>query len=76
MNEMVKDIRSVFSEIIDELEWMDDETRVRAKGKSDSMTTHIAYPDELLDDKKLIDLYQNVIIIKFKSLNFLVKHRQ
>lgn len=80
MNEMVKDIRSVFSEIIDELEWMDDETRVRAKGKSDSMTTHIAYPDELLDDKKLIDLYQNVIIIKSKSflvfLNFLVKHRE
>lgn len=60
MNEMVKDIRSVFSEIIDELEWMDDETRARAKGKSDSMTTHIAYPDELLDDKKLIDLYENV----------------
>ncbi len=55
---------SKISEIIDELEWMDDETWVRAKGKSDSMTTHIAYPDELLDDKKLIDLYQNVIIIK------------
>jgi hypothetical protein len=34
-------------------------TQVRAKGKSDSMTTHIAYPDELLDDKKLIDLHQN-----------------
>lgn len=64
MNEMVKDIRSVFAEIIDELEWMDDETRGRAKGKSASMTTHIAYPDELLDDKKLIDLYQNV---KFNS---------
>jgi predicted metalloendopeptidase len=27
MNEMVKNIRSVFSEIIDELEWMDNETR-------------------------------------------------
>lgn len=62
MNEMVKDIRSVFSEIIDELEWMDDETRLRAKGKSDSMTTHIAYPDELLDDKKLIDLYENLTL--------------
>lgn len=64
MNEMVKDIRSVFAEIIDELEWMDDETRVRAKGKSASMTTHIAYPDELLNDKKLIDLYENVTFFK------------
>ncbi|EFX78953.1 hypothetical protein DAPPUDRAFT_245515 [Daphnia pulex] len=26
------------------------------------MTTHIAYPDELLDDKKLIDLYQNLTL--------------
>lgn len=59
-NEMVKDIRSVFNEIIDELNWMDDETRVRAKGKAAAMTTHIAYPDELLDDKKLTELYENV----------------
>lgn len=65
-NEMVKDIRSVFTEIIDELEWMDDETRIRAKEKAASMTTHIAYPDELLDDKKLTDLYENVIVYHFK----------
>lgn len=65
-NEMVKDIRSVFTEIIDELEWMDDETRIRAKEKAASMTTHIAYPDELLDDKKLTDLYENVIFYHFK----------
>ena len=59
-NDMVKDIRSVFNEIIDELDWMDDQTRIRAKGKAAAMTTHIAYPDELLDDKKLTDLYENV----------------
>lgn len=61
-NEMVKDIRSVFAEILDELEWMDDETRKRAKDKAASMTTHIAYPDELLDDKKLTDLYENLTL--------------
>lgn len=61
-NDMVKDIRSVFTEIIDELEWMDDETRLRAKEKAAAMTTHIAYPDELLDDKKLTDLYENVSV--------------
>lgn len=67
LNEMVKDLRAVFAEIIDQLEWMDDETRARAKTKAASMTTHIAYPDELLDDKKLIDLYANVIRIKKKK---------
>ena len=59
-NEMVKDIRDVFNEIIDELDWMDDKTRIRAKEKAAAMTTHIAYPDELLDDKKLTELYTNV----------------
>ena len=60
INEMVKDIRSVFIEMIDELDWMDDQTRLRAKEKATAMTTHIAYPVELLDDKKLTDLYENV----------------
>ena len=59
-NEMVKDIRDVFNEIIDELDWMDDKTRIRAKEKAAAMTTHIDYPDELLDDKKLTKLYTNV----------------
>ena len=30
-NEMVQDIRDVFNEILDELDWMDDKTRIRAK---------------------------------------------
>ena len=59
VNEMVKDISDVFAEIIDELEWMDEETRVRAKEKSAAMTNHIAYPDELLDNRKLTELYEN-----------------
>jgi predicted metalloendopeptidase len=59
-NDMVKDIQNVFTEIIDELDWMDDQTRLRAKEKANAMATHIAYPDELLDDKKLSDRYENV----------------
>jgi len=62
INEMVKDIRSVFIEMIDELDWMDDQTRLRAKEKATAMTTHIAYPVELLDDKKLTELYENVFM--------------
>ena len=47
-NEMVKDICSVFNEVLDGIDWMDDQTRLRAKTKAAAMTTHIAYPDELL----------------------------
>nr|CAG4648509.1 EOG090X01U4 [Polyphemus pediculus] len=66
--EMVKDIRDTFDEILDELEWMDDETRIRAKDKAASMTTHIAYPDELLDDEKLTNLYGD---LQLDSTNYL-----
>jgi len=37
---------------------------VRAKEKAASMTTHIAYPDELLNDDKLTKLYDKVRITK------------
>ena len=59
-NEIVKDNCHVFNEMIDQLDWMDDQTRLRAKAKAAVITTHIAYPDKLLDDKKLIDRYENV----------------
>lgn len=60
VNEIVKDLRDVFVEIIDQLEWMDPDTRQRAKDKAARITTHIGYPDELLDDKKVNEYYENV----------------
>ena len=41
---------------------MDDETRKAALDKAESMSTHIAYPDELLDDNKLEEFYAKVDI--------------
>lgn len=35
--------------------------RKNAIDKAKSMTSHIAYPDELLDDNKLNAFYENVI---------------
>lgn len=35
-------------------------SRKNAIDKAKSMTSHIAYPDELLDDKKLNEFYNNV----------------
>lgn len=39
---------------------MDDETRKSALDKASSMSSHIAYPDELLDDKKLEGFYKKL----------------
>lgn len=39
---------------------MDERTRKDALQKAESITNLIAYPDELLDDKKLKELYKNL----------------
>ncbi|XP_008194096.1 neprilysin-2 isoform X2 [Tribolium castaneum] len=55
--EMVSDIRAEFQDILKNVDWMDPETKKNALDKAKSMSTHIAYPDELLDDRKLEEFY-------------------
>ncbi|XP_021947553.1 neprilysin-2 isoform X2 [Folsomia candida] len=58
--EMVTDIRKSFLDILKEIEWMDSLTRGRAIEKANSMETHIGYPKELMEDSKLIELYDGL----------------
>ncbi|XP_026818159.1 neprilysin-2-like [Rhopalosiphum maidis] len=60
--EMVNGIREEMYKILSSNDWMDDETRKNALDKANSMTSHIAYPDELLDDCKLNAFYKNLEI--------------
>lgn len=60
--EMVNNIRTVFSQILDEVQWMDAATKQEAKKKLHSMTTHIGYPDEMLDNEKLEEYYRKLDI--------------
>ena len=45
--EMIHKIREAFNELLDENDWMDDETRAVAKEKANSMNERIGYPDIL-----------------------------
>jgi len=58
--EMVAEIRNQFGLILDQVDWMDDATKERAKVKAQAMVEHIGYPPELLDMKKLEDLYEGL----------------
>ncbi|CRK97823.1 CLUMA_CG011199, isoform A, partial [Clunio marinus] len=66
--EMVNSIKEEFEQILKTVPWMDDKTRAAALCKVGTMVTHIGYPDELMDDKKLIDFYQNITIDENKYL--------
>ena len=58
--DMVNDIRAQFNLILQEIDWMDNDTKLRAKDKANAMVEHIGYPPELLDMKKLTDLYDGL----------------
>ncbi|KAF2360342.1 Peptidase M13 C-terminal domain [Trinorchestia longiramus] len=61
-DEMVSYIRTEFDKILRTVDWMDDKTRIRAINKSMAITPHIAYPEELLDESKLTELYKELVI--------------
>lgn len=58
--DMVEDIKNEFDVILQEIDWMDDGTKEKAKEKAEAMVEHIGYPPELLDIKKLTDLYDGL----------------
>jgi len=60
MDEMVRDIRREFNRILDEITWMDNDTRERARKKLSTMKEYIGYPEEIMVEKNLEDLYKDL----------------
>lgn len=60
--EMVNGIRREFENILKEVNWMDDKTKESALEKLHSMSTHIGYPDEIMDNSKIEKYYENLTI--------------
>ncbi|KAL5273947.1 Nep2 family protein [Megaselia abdita] len=71
--DMVNGIKNVFENILKEISWMDNETRGSALNKLQKMTTHIGYPDEILNDSKLEEYYKNLDIDPEKYLESVLK---
>lgn len=61
-DEMVRNIREAFDEILNNVPWMDEVTLSFAKQKLTAMTTHIGYPDELGNDAILERYYAGLDI--------------
>lgn len=60
VNEMVENIKIAFKEILNDIDWMDADTKENARGKADTMKSQMAYADELLDDTKLVQYYTTI----------------
>lgn len=75
-SEMVDNIRDEFENILKSVYWMDDTTRAAALKKAEKIQNHIGYPNELMDDKKLIDYHKNLIIDEHEYLKSVLRLNQ
>ena len=57
--EMIHNIREAFNELLDENHWMDEETRLVAKDKANSMNERIGYPEYIMNSTSLGLEYKN-----------------
>ncbi|XP_053246298.1 neprilysin isoform X1 [Podarcis raffonei] len=83
VQEMITQIREVFIQTLDELNWMDAETKKKAEEKAIAIRERIGYPDEILTDTNKLnaeykdlhykeeEYFENII----QNLNFSQKER-
>ena len=62
MEEIVGRIRKEFRTMLEELDWMDEDTRAKALNKIDLMVSHIAYSNEILDTEILDQFYDGLTL--------------
>nr|XP_009939946.1 PREDICTED: endothelin-converting enzyme 2-like [Opisthocomus hoazin] len=62
--EMISEIRAAFEVSLDQLDWMDEKTRQAAKEKADAIYDMIGFPDFILDNKELDDVYDGYEVLE------------
>ncbi|XP_076053157.1 neprilysin-1-like [Oratosquilla oratoria] len=66
--EMIHTLREAFSDLLEENDWMDDETRAVAREKANAMNEKIGYPDLLTKPDELAKEYENLTIVENRYL--------
>ncbi|KAH9518882.1 Membrane metallo-endopeptidase-like 1 [Bulinus truncatus] len=61
---MVKGLQNSFDELLEDLDWMDDETKKVAQDKNHFIKSKIGYPEELNNDTYLEEFYSNLTFNK------------
>ena len=54
---MTNNIIKEFKQILNETDWMDENSKKAAMDKANALNPQIGYPDQYFDDKYLEDLY-------------------
>ena len=73
---MVENLRAAFKELVEETDWMDAETQVKAQEKADQMLQLIGYPDWLLDNSEVDKYYWQVTFIEEEETRSVTAQRK
>ncbi|KAK2148688.1 hypothetical protein LSH36_487g03042 [Paralvinella palmiformis] len=65
--DMIHDIREAFSQLLEEVSWMDDKTREVARQKAEFITEKIGYPDYIMNNTALDMDYEGEEIPSFTT---------
>ena len=72
MLEMTNYLRKSFHGIIEDLDWMDDETKTKAQEKLNKMGQFIGYPEEILDEEIVEGFYEGLSMDESKYFDNLL----
>ena len=70
---MIQNIQTAFSSLVDESDWMDDETKILAREKAAAMKQFLAYPDWVRNKTALEMAYDGVIIVLSQPFQIMSK---
>lgn len=70
MVSMVKNIHNQFIKLLNNISWMDEQTKSIAIDKFEKIKYFILYPDELLNDTKIAEYHKTYNNLEFNNKNF------
>lgn len=72
--EMIAELKKAFNEQLNELDWMDEQTKEVAREKNEYISEKIGYPDEVLNITYLTQFYKNLTVQTDDYFNNVVSH--
>ncbi|XP_035828940.1 neprilysin-1 [Aplysia californica] len=64
--DMIQGLQTAFDELVDELSWMDPETKRLAREKNDVIQSKIGYPEFVRNDTYLEEVYSNFTFTRYQ----------
>lgn len=62
---MIANLKIAFESLVDDAQWMDDQTKAIARHKAEVIREFVAYPDWILDKDQLEAYYKGVCVLLF-----------